>query len=73
CHSRDPLPPDPRLPQPATETLEIAELDANRHIEIQGALAKMSARLNYDLTETARLLVVGAPTGSADVDLPDPR
>ena len=41
------------VPEPATETIEIAALDANRHIEVQGTLAAMRARLDYELTEVA--------------------
>ena len=39
------------VPAPATESLEISSLDANRHIEVQGTLAAMRARLDYELTE----------------------
>lgn len=39
------------VPQPATESLEITALDPNRHIEIQGTLAALPARLSYDLIE----------------------
>ena len=38
-------------PRPATEILEITELDTNHHIEIQGTLAQLPARLTYHLTE----------------------
>lgn len=40
------------IPGPAIETLEITELEPDRHIEIQGSLARLSARLTYDLDET---------------------
>lgn len=40
-----------RIPRPATETLQITDLDADRHLEIQGTLAAMAARLRYDLIE----------------------
>lgn len=39
------------VPYPATETLEITALDPNRQVEIQGTLAALPARLNYDLIE----------------------
>lgn len=40
-----------RVPRPATEILQITDLDADRHLEIQGTVAAMAARLRYDLTE----------------------
>lgn len=39
------------IPQPASETLEITTLNPNVHIEIQGTLAALAARVRYDLTE----------------------
>ncbi len=38
------------VPAPATETLEIVELDAGSRIEIAATMATASARISYDLT-----------------------
>lgn len=40
-----------RVPQPATETLEIIALEPNRRIEIEGTLAQFSAQLSYQIVE----------------------
>ena len=57
------------VPRPGTEMLEITTLENGRHIEVQGTLARFTARLNYhieqedegaQLTNTVNLETQGA-------------
>jgi uncharacterized membrane protein len=42
------------VPRPATEVLEITNLETDRHIELEGTLAQFSAHLSYQLDATER-------------------
>lgn len=46
------------VPQPATEMLEVVELEPNRSIGIEGTLAGLPARLRYDLEPVGQATVV---------------